>query len=100
MPNDRLTDNIIDASRDLLKKKFVDINGLQSILVGFTLSYAIQTKEFIQVLPTGRGHWVTVSTIGVEKGKLTFITAIPQPLHRTLGIRLQPCLPLQMLPLT
>ena len=82
--NDWVTDNVTDTARGLLKKQFIHINGLQIIVVGLTLSYAIQTEEFIQVLYTGRGHWVTVSTIGVEKEKLTFLTAIPQPLHHTL----------------
>ena len=39
-------------------------------MLGLTLSYAIQTEEFIQVLHTGCRHWVTVSTIGCREGEI------------------------------
>ena len=78
--NDWVTDNIIDAAQGLLKKQFVHINGLQSVVLGLTLSYAIQKEEFIQVLHTGRGHWVMVSTTACTEGEINIFDSYPPAL--------------------
>ena len=75
--NGWLTDNIIDEAQSLLKRQYPHLNGLQSVLLGLTLSYAIQTEEFIQVLHTGHGHWVTVSTIGCREGEINVYDSLP-----------------------
>ena len=62
-PTAWLTDSIIDAAQNLLKKEF-PVPGLQSVGCGLTMTFAIQPGEFIQILNTGQGHWVTISTIG------------------------------------
>ena len=38
---------------------------LESVACGLTMTFAVQPGEFVQILNTGHGHWVTVSTIGV-----------------------------------
>ena len=64
-PTAWLTDSIIDAAQNLLKKAF-PVPGLQSVSCGLTMTYAVQPGEFIQILNTGLGHWVTISTIGTS----------------------------------
>ena len=64
-PTAWLTDSIIDGAQTLLKKA-CPVPGLQSVSCGLTMTFAIQQGEFIQVLNTGQGHWVTISTIGTS----------------------------------
>ena len=49
---------IIDAAQ---KQAFPALFGLQSVYSGLTM-----TSEFVQVI-TGRGHWLTISTIGTSR---------------------------------
>ena len=58
-----LTDSIIDAAQTLLKRA-TPVPGLQSVSCALTMTYDVQPGEFVQILNNGRGHWVTVSTIG------------------------------------
>ena len=58
-------DNIVDAAQILLKK-VCPIQGLQKVSLGLTLIFEVQRGEFIQILNTGAGHWVTISTIGTN----------------------------------
>ena len=75
--NGWLTDNIINAAQALLKQQYPHINGLQNVVLGFTLGYIGQTEEFVQILHTGRGHWVTVSTIGCKDGDINIFDSFP-----------------------
>ena len=63
-PTSWLTDSIIDAAQKLLKE-ISPVPGLQSVACGLTMTFSVQPEEFVQILNTGRGHWVTVSTIGM-----------------------------------
>ena len=65
-----LTDNIINETP-------------LNVLLGLTLSYTIQTREFIQVLHTGRDHWVTVSTIGCREVEINIYDSLPPTPHLT-----------------
>ena len=60
-----VTDSIVDAAQNLLKKA-CPVPGLQSVSCGLTMTYDVQPGEFVQILNTGHGHWVTVSTIGTS----------------------------------
>ena len=40
----------------------MSVPGLDSVAYGLTTSFPIQHGEFVQ---TGKGHWVTASSIGV-----------------------------------
>ena len=72
--NGWVTDNVINEAQSLLKIQYPHLNGLQSVMLGITLSY---TKEFIQVLHTGRGHWVTLSTIGCREDENKCVRQLP-----------------------
>ena len=58
-----LTDSIMDAAQKLLQRAYV-ISGFQSVTSGLTMNFDVKAGEFVQILYTGIGHWVTVSTIG------------------------------------
>ena len=60
-----LTDSIIDAAQKLIKD-VSPVPGLESVSCGLTMSFDIQRGEFIQILNTGKKHWVTASSIGVS----------------------------------
>ena len=57
-----LNDNIVDAAQILLEN-VCPIQGLQKVSLGLTLIFEVQRGEFIQILNTGAGHWVTISLI-------------------------------------
>ena len=61
-----LTDDIIDAVQKLLKKKMGAKSGFQSVTLGHTLHFDVQSDQFVQILHNGHGHWLTISTIGVR----------------------------------
>ena len=58
-----LTDSIIDAAQRLLKE-ISPVPGLESVACGLTMSFSIQRGDFVQILNTGKGHWVTAASIG------------------------------------
>ena len=65
-PTAWLTDTIVDAAQTLLRQQFPALPGLQSVSQGMTMSYDIQRGEFVQVINTSHGHWLTISTIGLK----------------------------------
>ena len=46
-----LTDSIIDAAQNLLKK-VIPVPGLESVTCGLTMTYSVQPGDFIQILNT------------------------------------------------
>ena len=65
-PTAWLTDTIVDAAQTLLRQQFPALPGLQSVSQGMTMSYDIQEGEFVQVINTSHGQWLTISTIGLK----------------------------------
>ena len=63
-PTSWLTDSIIDASQTLLKDCNPAVPGLESVACALTLTHSVQRGEFVQILNTGSGHWVVITTIG------------------------------------
>ena len=59
----QLSDQIVDAGQKQLKSMYPHIQGLQEVALGMVLSYSIAQSEFIQIMNTGKHHWVTVSNI-------------------------------------
>ena len=64
-PTGWLTDNIMNAAQELLRMQFPDLLGLQSVILGQTMSFKIQAGEFLQILHSVN-HWVTISTLGSQ----------------------------------
>ena len=50
----------------LLRKACPMLSGLQNVCCGMTVNFNVEPAEFIQVIHNGRGHWLTVSTIGTS----------------------------------
>ena len=65
-PTAWLNDNIICAAQMILKEQSVLQNGFQPSTRGQTYTFEIETDDFIQILHNGRGHWLTISTIGAK----------------------------------
>ena len=63
-----LNDAIINAAQQLMKddKYLLPVEGLQNPILGQTLSFEVQTGEFVQILHSGGNHWITISTVGTE----------------------------------
>ena len=59
-----LSDKLINAGQVLIRRHSSQVLGFQDVALGHTLGFDVYKGEFVQVLHTGRGHWVTVSTIG------------------------------------
>ena len=59
-----LNDTHIDVANQMLRKQFPEVRGLQSPLLGQSLSFAVTEPLFVQVLHVDTLHWVTV--IGVR----------------------------------
>ena len=57
-PTSWLTDSIVDAAQKLLKQ-ISPVPGLESVACGLTMTFAVQPGDFVQILNTGHGHWVT-----------------------------------------
>ena len=71
-----LNDRIMNACQELIRGKYPNMLGLQDVTCGHALSYEVQTGEFIQIIHTGRGHWVTLSTIGCDNAELHVFDSI------------------------
>ena len=65
-PTGWLNDKIMDGAQKLLRYVNPAVPGLQSVTLGVTCDFDIQTGEFLQVLHDGAGHWLVISTIGVK----------------------------------
>ena len=59
-----MSDKIIDAAQVLLKQQFPHIQSLQDVVLGLTMSFHIQTGEFLQIIHCNN-HWFTISSVGV-----------------------------------
>ena len=59
-----LTDDIIAAASLILKTMYPEMGGLQSPILGESLSFDVCKGEFVQVLNVGRNHWITIYSRG------------------------------------
>ena len=65
-----LNDKLINAGQKLIKAYYPNVFGFQDVSLGQTLAFDVLTDEFVQVLHTARGHWLTVSTIGCKSAEV------------------------------
>ena len=47
------------------------------MILGRTLAFNIEPNEFVQILHTGKGHWVTISTIVCTAGEVNVFDSFP-----------------------
>ena len=77
-PTAWLTDRIIDASQKLLLQKMPGNAGFQSVTLGRTLHFEVQSNKYVQILHNGHGYWLTISTVGVTHPEVS-VYAIMYP---------------------
>jgi hypothetical protein len=65
-PDEWLTDSLIDAAQELIKRINPAIGGLQRVCCGLTMAFMVEPNEFLQIVGTGNGHWILVSTVGTR----------------------------------
>ena len=58
-----LNDGLIDAASKMLRKQFPDVRGLQSPVIGESLSFRVTEPPFVQMLHVGGNHWMTVVVV-------------------------------------
>ena len=58
-----LTDAVVNAAQELLKKENTAISGLQNVILGQVNAFNVEQGEFVQILHTGHSHWNVVSLI-------------------------------------
>ena len=69
---------IINAGQKLLEKSYPAMGGLQSIVLGETLSFDICHGIFVQILNVGRNHWIAVLR---NCESMIFVRSIMKCLH-------------------
>jgi len=70
---DWLTDNVIDAAQKILAAQFkarFGEAGFQSVSLGSTFAFAVESDKFVQVLHNGYNHWLTISSVGTTPGQM------------------------------
>ena len=72
---DWLNDNVISGYQQLLKKQ-KPVSGLQDTILGQSLQFSVESKEFVQVLHVFGSHWVAISTVGCEKGEVNWFDSL------------------------
>ncbi len=51
----------------LIKKCYPQVKGLQDVSLGQTLAFDVECRGgFVQILHTGKGHWLTISTVDCD----------------------------------
>ena len=65
-----LNDNIIAAAGNIRKQKMPLKNGFQLPILGQICAFTIEKEEFVPILNNGRGHWLTVSTMGAKENEV------------------------------
>ena len=74
---DKLGDEHINAANQLLCSQFPDIQGLHSPLLGqrfcfttFDIVKGYAGYPYIQVLHTGKDHWITIDIVSEDKVRI------------------------------
>lgn len=77
LDNEWLNDKLVNVGQELIQAAYPNVSGLQDPSLGQTLAFNVQKSEFIQVLHTGKGHWITITTIGCKRGYVDVYDSMP-----------------------
>lgn len=66
--DDELNDKIINAAQKMLINQFPSLQGLRSTLVQYYLGF--WKEKYLQIIHSRSSHWITVTTIGCQRGEL------------------------------
>ena len=70
---DWLTDTTIDAAQKILTAQFkaqFGEAGFQSVGLGSTFAFEVESDKFVQILHNGHNHWLTISSVGTTPGQM------------------------------
>ena len=84
-----LNDRIVTAAQNLIKESYPSSRGLQDVSLGLVLGFNVCKTDFIQILHTGKDHWVTLSTIGCEPGHVDVFDSMVPATELTQSMELQ-----------
>ena len=73
-PHGWLDGAIIHSAQVLLQKINPLIEGFQRPTLGPVLNFSVVSGEFVQLLHTGQGHWVCVSSVGCPPGTVKLLS--------------------------
>lgn len=73
-PSGRLDCKIIQVAQVKLKKVNPVIDGFQRTALGPVKKFDIMSSAFVQILHSGRSHWVCASSIGCQPGYVNVMT--------------------------
>lgn len=62
----------MDLAQTLLKEANLAVDGFLQVCLSQTMSYVVQTGEFIQILYNGRGDWQMFSNVGANCAEVLF----------------------------
>jgi len=79
-----LSDTLVNTGQKLIQQAHPHVHGLQDVVLGHTLAFDVMKGEFVQVLHSGKGHWVTVSTIGCQTAEIDVFDSMCLALTGTL----------------
>ena len=66
-----MSDVLINAGQKLIYDEYQPAyGGFQDVSLGQTLAFAVEKGEFVQILHTGKGHWVVVSSLRCQKAEV------------------------------
>ena len=75
-PNGWLHSSIIQKAQVLLKKVNPLVEGFQKPTLGPVRNFDVVSGEFVQILHTGRDHWVCISSIGCLAGQVNLYDSL------------------------
>ena len=79
-----LMNRLINARQKMIKGCYPHVCGLQDVSLGHTLGFNVQEGEFVQVLCTASGHWVTISNIGCKNAEVHVFDSMAPALSSSL----------------
>ena len=74
----------MSVAQNLIFQPHPHICGFQNTNLVLTLAFNIMTSEFVQVLHTGCGHWVAISTIAFKLGEVNVYDSMRPALTESL----------------
>ena len=84
-----LSDVHINSAQALIKETHPYIEGLENCVLAETHSFSVPAAEFIQIINSTGQHWVTLTSIGCEMGKVKIYDSSSRGLSRRMKTIIQ-----------
>ncbi len=63
----------MNAAQHLLQNHFPNLEGLQDVTLGVVCNFTVNQGEFVQIIHSVPGHWLTVSTVGLKHPNIAIL---------------------------